>query len=116
MDLKDLDGRRVKVANKFYTIKLKKSIRQDRLLGESNHDREVIKICTKQASGAFVDTLIHEILHCIWHTNGLGYTLDAEEVEEFIVHSYATSLMTVFIDNPWLIKLIDETVEKDYII
>lgn len=112
MDLSDLDGRKIKVANKTYRIRLRSSIRQGRLLGESNHYREVIKLSTRQSPGALADTLLHEILHCIWYSNGIGYVLDADEVEEFVVNSYATSLMAVFVDNPWLIDFFRKIVKK----
>lgn len=112
MDLSNLDGRKVKVANKTYKIRLKSSIRKGTLLGESDHYKEVIKLSTRQSPGALADTLVHEILHCIWNTNGIGYVLDAEEIEEFVVHSYATSLMAVFVDNPWLTKFLGKIVKK----
>jgi hypothetical protein len=110
MDVSKLDNQKVKVAYKTYTIKLKDSIKQGQLLGEADHHKEIIKISRRQSPVAIVDTLVHEILHCIWYTNGIGYTLDGEEAEEFIVNSYATSIVTIFIDNPWIIKLIDEVI------
>lgn len=48
-----------------------------------------------------VNTLIHEVLHAIWHTQAVGCS-DAEE--ERIVNSMANGLTQVFRDNPRLIK------------
>jgi hypothetical protein len=108
MDLSQIDGRIVKVGSKKYTIRIKKSIKKGALLGQSKHYEEVIEISLSQSENSFADTLMHEILHCIWYDNGIGYAIGSEQIEEFIVSSYAGSLMAVFMDNPWILKFISD--------
>ena len=112
MKLKDLDGKKLKVSNRFYVIKVKKSIQNGELLGRSEHGNEVIKICSDQSEDSLADTLLHEILHCIWYTSAIGYALDGEQTEEFVVSVLSSALMAVFYDNPWLYPYLNKIIQK----
>jgi hypothetical protein len=111
VDVKNIHGRTVKVGSRKYFIHVKKSIKKGTLLGQAKHYDEVIEIVSTQSDTSFVDTLLHEILHCIWYDNGIGYALDCEQVEEFVVNSFSSGLISVFMDNPWLIKFINDTIK-----
>jgi predicted Zn-dependent protease len=60
--------------------------------------RGVIYVCTDAEPLVVVDTLIHEILHAIWHEYGLGDS----EAEERCVLVLASGLTQVLADNPHL--------------
>lgn len=59
------------------------------------------------------DTVLHEVMHAIRHTQGREY---GGEVEEDYVRSLATGLIAVFKDNPefakWLISFPRKRVQK----
>ena len=113
MDLKKLNNKKLRVLNRTYTLKVKKSIQGGRFLGMTNHNDNEILISRKQDIDSFADTLLHEILHCIWYTTGIAYALDAKEAEEFSVNLLASSIMAVLTDNPWVLEVINHSV-KDY--
>ena len=56
-----------------------------------------IEISTDQGLGELKDTVLHEALHAILHTQGREYE---GEVEELFVRAIATGLYGVFQDNP----------------
>lgn len=108
MDLSLAEGQTLKIGNKIYQIKLRKSIKNDQLLGLSSHGSDKIWLCTKQSPVSFVDTLLHEIFHCLWYAYGVSYVLDAQEIEEFTVNAFGSGLVTVFLDNPWVLDILKE--------
>lgn len=50
------------------------------------------------------DTLLHEVLHAIWHEAGIEH--NEILIEETVVRNVATWLRMVFVDNPQLVKFI----------
>lgn len=52
------------------------------------------------------NTLLHEILHCLFFVQGIkGFTA---EQEEQVVNALANGLCAVLVDNPGLMKLIED--------
>lgn len=61
--------------------------------------RSLIEISTDQEPQELKDTVIHELLHAILHTQGREYGGEAEEV---YVRALATGLLGLLTDNPKL--------------
>ena len=60
-----------------------------------------------------VNTIIHEVLHAISHTQGLRViTFKNEELEENIINSFANGFTQVFLDNPALLDWIAENLHN----
>ena len=70
--------------------------------GQCDKQRGIIYYCTHLDSIVVADTLVHEILHAIWHE----YNLQDSDNEERTVHSIGNALIQVWYDNPELIKYI----------
>jgi Zn-dependent peptidase ImmA (M78 family) len=97
-----IDRQEVKVLNRTYKVKVKKIIREGDLYGLTNHDRGQIRILRKQALSSAKDTLLHEVLHAIWHAHNMSYGIENEESEEYAVTMISTGLIAVMEDNLWL--------------
>ena len=74
--------------------------------GQCDKMRGVIYVCTEDDPLVVVDTLIHELLHAIWHE----YGLDEKEDEERAVLMLATGLTQVLADNPHLCRWINRQI------
>lgn len=49
-----------------------------------------------------LDTLLHEVIHAIWHIYGVR----SRDSEERIVSAHSTAWTQIYRDNPWLCDLI----------
>ncbi len=55
------------------------------------------------------NTLVHELLHALFFTQGVkGFT---QEQEEHVVNALANGLCTIIVDNPGLMKLIEDSLK-----
>ena len=59
------------------------------------------------------NTVLHEVLPAISYQYAISDTLK-EHKEEKIVNTFANGLMTVFVDNPWLLDYIKSKVEVEH--
>lgn len=71
--------------------------------GLCDHRKMVITILDEQHPVEELDTVIHELLHAIWHQMSMGEHPPEEEV---LVRKTAGGLTQVFLDNPHFIKYI----------
>ena len=79
--------------------------------GECDFDRHWITIfdCGSMSGGRMLaGTVLHEILHGIWRTQGLP-----EDIEEAVVSHLETGLLQLIADNPKLIRWLLTTVKND---
>jgi hypothetical protein len=66
-----------------------------------------IVLSKNQSYQSVTDTLLHEVLHAIWHESGL---FDIKKPsEEQIVRTISTWLCVVFRDNPKLLEIIQDS-------
>jgi hypothetical protein len=73
--------------------------------GETDRVRRIIRIDTDYAPQQSAETLLHEILHCVW---GLWSISDLRKLdEEAVVHAVGKGLATVIRDNPEVFAWID---------
>lgn len=108
----DLIPDRVKVLHTVYSIDITdaaKEILDERgRLGEVNFSTERIRIA-KQSGPNTVDTVIHELLHVVWHM----FDLVPSEMEEHTILALSTGLTTIMKDNtdlfPALQVILDES-------
>jgi Zn-dependent peptidase ImmA (M78 family) len=78
-----------------------KSLLGNGAVGMCNAANCLISVMEEQHPVEEADTLLHEILHAIWHCMGIQEgSLD----EERVVRMVASGLMTVMMDNPQLLK------------
>ena len=59
------------------------------------------------------NTVLHEVLHAISYQYAISDTLK-EYKEEKIVNTFANGLMSVFVDNPWLLDYFKSKVEVEH--
>lgn len=77
--------------------------------GQCDRQRGIIYVCDQFDPAVVADTLIHEVLHAIWHE----YGMQDDDKEERTVHMMATGLTQLFRDNPALIRyLLRQTREE----
>jgi len=55
---------------------------------------------------ALLDTVLHELFHAIYHV----YNIKDDDEEERTVHTLATGFTQVLLDNPQLVKYINEVI------
>ena len=96
----------VRVGYRNYTIQpwTQAEVTTTQSHGQCDKMRGVIYVCTEDDPLVVVDTLIHELLHAIWHE----YGLDEKEDEERAVLMLATGLTQVLADNPHLCRWINK--------
>jgi Zn-dependent peptidase ImmA (M78 family) len=68
--------------------------------GQCDKQRGIIYVCTHLDDVVIADTLLHEVLHAVWHE----YGLQDDDREERIVHTLASGLIQVMRDNPQVIR------------
>lgn len=77
--------------------------------GQFLADAAIIYIVTEYRTTAHIlDTALHEIGHAIWWTANLK----DDDKEESIIHRMATGWAQVWIDNPDLLKFLNDSIRK----
>lgn len=97
-----LNNSTVAIGNRCVTIKVKKSILDDSLIGQSRIDEDLILISKKQSDSSAKEILLHEILHIIYSQQGMEMGVQCEEREEYIVSVMAHNIRQVLMNNKWL--------------
>jgi hypothetical protein len=90
----------LKIIGKRYKIIKRKDFDS---YGESDEQKQTIKLREEMLPDLELDTLIHEITHAIDHQMSLKMT-------ERQVHGVGTGLAAVFIDNPKLLEYLKELI------
>jgi hypothetical protein len=75
------------------------------LYGETDSREQAIRLHPDQARDSMADTLLHEVLHAVWHCSGLH---DGKYNEEQVVRGLTTWLLLVLRDNPELVSYLCE--------
>lgn len=99
---KNLHGKKIKICNRVYTLRIEDEIEEGTLVGICRPDRQTITIVSFLTKEGFKDTLLHEILHAIWYGQGVDSGVKSEDIEEYVVGVFAANLMQVFQDNKWI--------------
>lgn len=73
--------------------------------GECSHGELAIRIDTSHDPREVAETLLHEIVHTVARSWGLG----KDDSEERIVSAISTGVATIFRDNPTVARFITET-------
>jgi hypothetical protein len=93
----------VKIGPVFYDIVLEDKLEDDDYGYCEPHVQRIV-ISKDQSYQHVGDTLLHEIMHAIWHESGLFSVKRPDE--EQIVRTTSTWLIMVINDNPHIIKFI----------
>ena len=80
------------------------ALRDEGKYGITRPDRLEIHVDPGGAHTQVADTLLHEILHCIWDQGGLR--MEEPGLEERVVSSLATGILAVLRQNPEVAKFL----------
>jgi hypothetical protein len=72
--------------------------------GECMYNKKIIGLNPNMHHTTASDTLLHEVLHAIWHEASIEQAPVVEQ--EFIVNTVSTWLTMVMRDNPWFAQFI----------
>jgi hypothetical protein len=111
MNYKKLRPKSVRVMGKIYEFNFVHECSIDHEnLGQCDHKKLTIAIQDYQLPVEEGDTVLHEILHAVWHQMGIdGGPME----EEPIVRRSASGLFQVFLDNPSLLKYFSAIKNKE---
>lgn len=73
--------------------------------GLCNRETKTIALRVGDTGPDYADTVLHEVLHAVFHERSMASVLGAEQ-EEFIVSSLATGLIEVIRRNPEFLLVI----------
>jgi hypothetical protein len=88
----------LKIIGKTYSLSVVDEVDEQGSLGECNDTLQRILVKSGQKPDQAMDTVLHEIVHAVDYQMHLGLT-------ERQVHSVASGLTAVFLDNPHFIEL-----------
>jgi len=103
---KAINGKRLRVMNREYKVRVADIIREGNLYGLTSHVKERIDISRSQSLHSARDTLLHEVMHAIWHTECMEYGIRGEDAEEYLVTAMSSGIMAVTENNPWLVEVL----------
>ena len=100
---------KIKIGYKTYQVKkIAMALCEGDSLGAVDHKKGEIYISQGLVGPDYVETLLHEVGHCICDVWGIGDSSDSEKTidisEEDMVRRTYSGLTTVFVDNRWLLK------------
>lgn len=95
--------KKIKVGAVDYQVKILPPDK-DAQYGACVYSHQIIYLSPNQLNQSASDTILHEVLHAIWHESGIEH--NDIIVEETVVRTLATWLRIVFTDNPELVKFI----------
>lgn len=87
----------VRIGYRTYQVQLVKRVDKDDSYGSCSTHSGIIKIREKQNSEEKANTIIHEVLHGIWHDKVIGLS---DSTEEKIVTALSNGLISLMRDNP----------------
>jgi predicted SprT family Zn-dependent metalloprotease len=95
----------VRIGAAEYTIRRRK---MDDLYGHTEHIKARIELDTRQADTHIRDTMLHEVLHVVFHQAGLAATVDnwTHDFEELMVTVLTPWLLSAIRDNPQLVAFL----------
>ena len=105
MDLKKYLPKQIRMAGKLITVKpiSRKEALDMEVWGMYFPDDNLILVCHEVSPSNLLDTFLHELLHAVYHTWNMTDTDD----EERTVHTTASALQALFLDNAHLLKCIN---------
>lgn len=95
--------KKIKIGAIDYEVKMLPKDK-DNQYGACVYNHQTIYLSPNQLHQSASDTLLHEVLHAIWHEAGIEH--NEIIVEETVVRTLSTWLRIVFTDNPELVKFI----------
>lgn len=111
MDIKKIKN--IKIGYRNYNLQINDKVwnTQTESLGQFLYKEGIISLSSEEDAISQANTLMHEILHGIVYQWGLAEELG--DKEEHIVNTLTNGLMTVFVDNPWLISFLKSKVQEE---
>ena len=103
--------KRIKVGFRVFTIEdwHHEMARRAGLWGECDHNESTIRVDTSAGPVQTMETLLHELMHASWNIAGADYV--KEPSEEYLVSMQSAGLTAVLLDNPDLIRFINEVTD-----
>ena len=100
MTRKDIDGKKLTIGRREYTINIKESL-QDNDWGQARHANSEILVRGDLDESSFMETIWHEIVHCMLDATGRI----EEKKNEGLCDILGKMIWWLFQDNPWLVEL-----------
>ena len=83
--------------------------------GEYDYRQNIISIQHDLCGQERANTIIHEIMHAAVQVAGLNQekaALEKDEHEEAVVNQLTNVMMGVFRDNPWIVEMLKNDLDK----
>ncbi len=83
--------------------------------GEYDYRQNIIQIQHDLCGQERANTIIHEIMHAAVSVSGLNQekaALEKDEHEEAVVNQLTNVMMGVFRDNPWIVEMLKNDLDK----
>ena len=83
--------------------------------GEYDYRQNVIHVQHDLCGQERANTIVHEIMHAAVQVSGLNQekaALEKEEHEEAVVNQLTNVMMGVFRDNPWIVEMLKNDLDK----
>ena len=83
--------------------------------GEYDYRQNVIHVQHDLCGQERTNTIVHEIMHAAVQVSGLNQekaALEKEEHEEAVVNQLTNVMMGVFRDNPWIVEMLKNDLDK----
>lgn len=84
-------------------------------MGSHNGDASRVYIADNLSGHQLANTLLHEVMHAIWYTQGLCHDCLASNpagLQEHVVNNMTNGLIQVIRDNPDLVKFLQKECKK----
>ena len=80
-------------------------------LGKYNTETAEIHIKINHSNREVLNTLLHEMMHAVWHTYGIRAVITDDDKHEYICNTTANALTQIFLDNKELLKWIGDNLD-----
>lgn len=78
------------------------------IMGKYTTETGEIIVNSSHSKREMVNTLIHEVLHAIWHNYGISGIITDHDRQEYVCNTTANALTQVFLDNRELLSWVEE--------
>jgi len=99
----------VRIGYRTYKVKMVKRVDKEDSYGSCATHSGVIKIRAGQSPDEKANTIIHEILHGIWHDKVLGMS---DNTEEKVVTALSNGLIALMRNNPKFMGQIQRMIDE----
>lgn len=94
-----------RVLGKTWRVRADKTLlSHDDTAGDCHGRSQLIRYGTGQALEQEQDSVLHELIHAVWHENGLSHDVNDDKLEEMIIRRTASGVLALLKENPELVR------------